>query len=73
MIWFQLLKMYAVGDKLLNGMKGKYVNILARIRVKWGESKQFRIDSGVPLVFQCIYRCSDEGGENAMVRRGVRF
>ena len=27
----------------------------------------------VPLVLQCIYRRSDEGGEDGMGRRGVRF
>ena len=44
-----------------------YVDSLAYVRVKGGESDQFRIDNGVrrvyhvPLAFQCIYECSDQG------------
>ena len=46
-----------------------YVNSSACVRVKWGESERFRIDSEVrwrfhvPLAVQCIYGWSDEGGE----------
>ena len=36
-LW-QVLKMYDVGGKLLNGIKSMYVNSLACIRVKGGES-----------------------------------
>ena len=37
-----------VGDgKLLNGVKSMYINNLACVRVKGGESECFRIDSGV--------------------------
>ena len=41
------LRMYDVGGKLLNRIKIIYANILACVRVKGGESKCFRIDSGV--------------------------
>ena len=33
--------------KLLSGIKGMYVNSLACVRLKGGESERFRIDSGV--------------------------
>ena len=36
-----------MGGKLLNGIKSMYVNSLACVRVKGGESECFRIDSGV--------------------------
>ena len=39
--------MYDVGDKLLSGIKSMYVDISACVRVKRGESEQFRIDSGI--------------------------
>ena len=62
---------YDVDSKLLNGIRSMYVNSLACFRVKGSESECFRIISGVglyhdhvPLVFQCIYGCRDEGGEN---------
>ena len=45
-LW-QVLRMRDVGGKLLNGIKSMYVKSLACIRVKGGESKCFRIDSGV--------------------------
>ena len=58
----QLLRMYDVGGKLLNGIKGFYVNSTACVRIKGGVRKQFMIDSGVrqglyhvPLAVQCIY------------------
>ena len=53
--------MYDVGGKILSEIKSIYVYILAFVRVKWGESELFRIDSGetgvyhVPLAFQSIY------------------
>ena len=37
----------AVERKLLNGIKTMYVNSLACVRVKGGESGGFRIDSGM--------------------------
>ena len=39
--------MYDVGGKLLNGIKSIYVNSLACVRIKGGESECFRINSGV--------------------------
>ena len=56
------------GVKLLSGIKSMYVDSTACVRVKWGESERFRIDSGVyhvPLAAQCIYGWSDEGGEDS--------
>ena len=41
----QQLRIYDVNGKLLNGIKSMYVNSLSFVRVKWGESKCFRIDS----------------------------
>ena len=43
-IW-QLLRIYDVGGKLLNGIKGMYISSLACVRVKGGESEYFRINS----------------------------
>ena len=57
-----------MGGKLFNGIKSMYVNSLASVRVKGGESEYFRIKSSVrrvynvPIAFQCIYGYSDEGG-----------
>ena len=39
--------MYDVDVKLSNGIKSMYVNSLACIRVKAGESESFRINNGV--------------------------
>ena len=46
-VLWQVLRMHYVGDKLLNGIKSMYVNILACVRIKGGMREQFRIDSGV--------------------------
>ena len=48
----QVLRMYDAGGKQLNGIKSMYVNSLACVRVKGGESEYFRTDSGVRQV--CI-------------------
>ena len=40
----QLLRMYDLGVKLLSGVRNMYVNRLACIRLKRGESKCFRIE-----------------------------
>ena len=48
-LW-QVLKMYDLGGKLLNGIKSMHVNSLARVRVKESESECFRIHSGVRQV-----------------------
>ena len=45
-LW-QVLRMYDVGAKLLNGNKSMYANRLACVRVIRGESEVFRIDNGV--------------------------
>ena len=50
-LW-QLLRMYDVGGKLLDGIKSIYVNSLHCVRIKGGESECLRIDSGVKQV--CI-------------------
>ena len=43
----QVLKMYDMGSKLLSGIKSMYIDSSACVRVKGGESEQFRIDSEV--------------------------
>ena len=50
-LW-QVLRIYDVGDKLLNGIKSIYVKSLACVRVKGCESECFRIHNGVRQV--CI-------------------
>ena len=44
-----VLRMYDVGVKLLNGIKGIYVNSLACVRVKGSESECRKKNSGVRL------------------------
>ena len=39
--------MHDLGGKMLNGIKSMYVNSLACVRIKGGESEYFRIDSGM--------------------------
>ena len=51
-VLWQALRMYYVGDKLLNGIKRVYVDSLACVRIKGCESECFRIDCGVRQV--CI-------------------
>ena len=46
----QVLRMYDVGGKLLNGIKSVYVNSLACVRVKKCETECFKIDRGVRYV-----------------------
>ena len=45
-LW-QVLGMYDLRVKLLSGIRRMYVDSLACVRVKGGESWRFRIDSGV--------------------------
>ena len=45
----ETLRMYDVGGKILSGIKNIYVDSLARIKVKGGESERFTIDSGKRL------------------------
>ena len=58
-LWL-VLRMYDVGGKPLGGIKSMYAYSSACVRVKRGESEQFRIHSGVrpgciksPWVFKC--------------------
>ena len=76
-LW-QVLKMYDVGGKLLNGIKSTYVNILACVRVKGGESECFRIKSGVrqgciisPWLFNVYFEVVEV--KIWMGRKSVRF
>ena len=46
-VLWQVLRMYAVGGKLLSGIKSMHVDISASFRAKGVESVRFRIDSGV--------------------------
>ena len=50
-VLWQVLKMYDVGGKLLNGIKSMYVNSLAYLRVKGRESECLRTNSGVRQVY----------------------
>ena len=75
-----MLRMYDVGGKLLNGIKRMYVDSLACVRFKWGESERFRIDSGVrqgcimSLWFFNVYMDAViKEVEMGMGRMGVRF
>ena len=43
----QLLRIYDVGGKLLSGIKDMYLDSLASVRVKGGESQWFMTDSWV--------------------------
>ena len=45
-LW-QELRIYDVGGKLLNGIKSKYVNSLACVRVKGDKSDCFTINNGM--------------------------
>ena len=40
-----MLRIYDLEGKLLGGIKSMYVDSSACVRVKWGESEQFKIDS----------------------------
>ena len=48
----QVLRMYDVSGKLLNGIKSMYVNILACVKVTGGENKCFR--NGSRMRQNCI-------------------
>ena len=51
-LW-QVLRMYDVAGKLLNGIKSMYVNSLTCVRIKGSESECFRIDRGVSCLLGC--------------------
>ena len=76
----QVLRMYDVGGKVLNGIKSMYVDSSACVRIKGGESEQFRIDSGVrqgcsmsPWFFIVYMDRVMKEVKMGMGRRGVRF
>ena len=69
-----------MGGKLLNGIKRMYVNSLACIRVKGGESKSFRIKRDVrqncvmyPWLFNAYMNAVMKEVEVGMGKMGVRF
>ena len=63
-LW-QVLRMYDVCSKLLNGIKSVYVNSLACVRVKGCESERFRTDSGLrQMCIMSPWLFNDEGVEN---------
>ena len=50
--------MYDVGGKLLNGIKSMYINSLACVKIRGGQSETFRIDRGVKqgcIVPSCLF------------------
>ena len=59
-LW-EVLRMYDVGGKLLDGIKSMHINSLACVRVKGDKSEGFRIDSGLscPLGSEKV----DENGD----------
>ena len=78
-LW-QVLRMYDVSGKLLNGIKSVYVANLDCVRVKGGESECFRIDSGDRQVcimshwlFNVYMDAVMKEVKMGMGRRGVRF
>ena len=46
-VLYKSLRIYDVGGKLWSGIKSMYVNSLACVRVKRGNSECFRIENGV--------------------------
>ena len=42
-----MLRMHDVGDKMVSGIKSMYIDSSACVRVERGETKRFRINSGV--------------------------
>ena len=54
-VLWQVLRMYDISGRLLSGIKRMYVDSLACVRVKQGESEWFRIDSGVSLLGYSMY------------------
>ena len=78
-VW-QVLRMYDVESKLLSEVKNMYVDSSACVRVKGGESEQFRKDSGVrqgcimsPWLFNVYMDEVMKEVEMGMEKLGVRF
>ena len=76
----EVMRMYDVGGKPLNGIKSVYVNILAFVRVKGCKSECIRIDSGIrqvcfmsPWLFNVYINTVMKEVKMGMERRGVRF
>ena len=76
----EVLRMYDVGGKLLKDIKSMYVNNVACVRVKRGDSKCFSINCGVrqgcimsPLLFNIYMDAVMKEVKMGMGRRGVRF
>ena len=76
----QILRKDDVNGKLLNAIKSMYVNSLACVRVKGGESECFRINSGVrqvcimyPWLFNVYMEAVVKEGEIGIGMRGVEF
>ena len=72
--------MYDVCGKIFSGIKSMYVDSLDSFRVKWVESEQFRIDSGVrqgfimsPWFFNVYMYAAMKEVKMGMRRKGVRF
>ena len=77
-LW-QMVRMYDVGGKLLNGIKSTYVDSSACVRVKGGASERFRIDSGMrqgcimsPRLFNVYMDGVMKEVRMRMERRGVK-
>ena len=73
-------KLFGGGGILLNGVRGMYVNSLAHVGAKGGESESFRIDSGgkakmyhVPLGFHCLRGWGNERSENWGGENGIKI
>ena len=78
-LW-QILRMYDVGGKLLNGIKSMYVNSLSCVKLKGSDSKSFRIDISErqvcimsPCHFNVYMNALIKEVKMGMGRRGVRF
>ena len=76
---YQVLIIYDVNGKRLNGIKSMYVNSLASVRVIRCESECFRIDGGLrqvcimsPWLFN-VYMDAVMEVKMGVRRRGVRF
>ena len=52
-LMWQVLIMYDVGDKRLSGIESTYVDGSACLRVKEGESDQFRMNGGGQECIMC--------------------
>ena len=72
--------MYDGDGKLLSGIKKMYVDSLAHVKVKGGESERLMIDRGVrqgcilfPWLFNVYMDAVTKEGKMVMGRREVRF